>query len=73
VGLKIGATVVILTGRDEARFVYLASNVYGLLSTGHRPRQSGVARPDAEGKSGGFGGWALGGKGRDDFLEKFVV
>jgi hypothetical protein len=73
VGLKIGAAVVVVAGRDEGGFVYSASNVHRSVGPGHRGRGGGLARADAEGESSCFGGWALGSKGRDDFLEKFVV
>jgi hypothetical protein len=54
VGLEIGAAFVILAGRDEARFIYLAGNVHCCVSRGHRRRRGGVARTNAEGKSGGL-------------------
>lgn len=53
-GLEIGAAFVILTGRDEARFIYLAGNIHCCVSPGHGRRRGGVARADAEGKSGGL-------------------
>ena len=71
-GLKIGAAVVVV-GRDEGRFVYPARDVYRSVGTGRWGRGGGLARANAEGKSSCFGGRALGSKGRDDFLEKFVV